>query len=223
MAEWDTAYINDLPDTAFLVITPGGRKDAQGNTVPRDARYFPVRNAAGQLDPAHVRRALAQIPTATTLTAAQRMAATDKAKALAADHPTSSGRAAPADALETRSFDFLLELRDDGDGRTLMGRAVPYGEAARIPGGSERFVLGAFARQIAANKPGTVKIYASHGDRLTGEQPVGKTTSLSEMVDGLHGAWSLYNTGKANDSLEPRAHRRGNRGFLDRIPHAPGR
>ena len=106
------------------------------------------------------------------------------------------------DGLATRSFDFLLQLRDDGDGRTLIGRAVPYGPTANIPGGRERFVLGAFARQIAANKPGAVKMYASHADRLAGNQPIGKTSSMSEMVDGLHGSWPLYNTSKANDSLE---------------------
>lgn len=104
--------------------------------------------------------------------------------------------------LETRSFEFSLELRDSGDGRTLIGRAVPYGETANIPQGQERFIFGAFARQIAAAKPGTIKLYGSHSDRLSGQQPIGKTTSLSEMPDGLHGTWSLYNTTKANDALE---------------------
>ena len=108
----------------------------------------------------------------------------------------------PMAGLESRSFDFLLQLRDDGDGRTLYGRAVPYGPVANIPGGTERFVLGAFARQIAADKPGTVKLYGSHMDRINGQQPIGRTSTLAEMVDGLHGSWSLYNTTRANDSLE---------------------
>src|SRR6516165_10434594 len=83
MADWDTSYVNDLPDSAFLLIESGGRKDADGKTVPRDLRHFPVRNAAGDVDLPHLRNALARIPQASTLSAAQRAAAMDKAKALA--------------------------------------------------------------------------------------------------------------------------------------------
>ena len=80
---WDTSYVNDLPDSAFLLIGPGGRKDADGKTVPRSLRYFPVRNAAGDVDLPHLRNALARIPQASSISAAQRQAAMDKAKALA--------------------------------------------------------------------------------------------------------------------------------------------
>lgn len=53
---------NDLPDSAFLYIEPGGTKDKEGKTTPRSKRHFPVRNAEGKLDAAHVRNALARIP-----------------------------------------------------------------------------------------------------------------------------------------------------------------
>ncbi|MFA7094848.1 MAG: hypothetical protein WC116_10140, partial [Thermovirgaceae bacterium] len=62
MAVWSTAYINDLPDSAFLYIAPGGEKDEQGKTVPRSLRYFPVRDASGKVDIPHLRNALARIP-----------------------------------------------------------------------------------------------------------------------------------------------------------------
>lgn len=61
-AEWTTAYINDLPDSAFLYIEPGHEKDEEGKTVPRSARHFPVRNRQGELDEAHLRNAIARIP-----------------------------------------------------------------------------------------------------------------------------------------------------------------
>jgi phage I-like protein len=61
-AVWSTAYINDLPDSAFLYIEPGGRKDDTGRTVPRSLRHFPVRDANGRLDLPHLRNALARIP-----------------------------------------------------------------------------------------------------------------------------------------------------------------
>jgi hypothetical protein len=59
---WTTAYINDLPDSSFLYIEPGGKKDADGKTVPRTLRHFPYRDKAGKLDLRHLRNALSQIP-----------------------------------------------------------------------------------------------------------------------------------------------------------------
>ena len=64
MAEWDTAYVNDLPDSAFLYIAPGGSKDAAGKTVPRSLRKFPYRNRNGDVDLPHLRNAAARIPQA---------------------------------------------------------------------------------------------------------------------------------------------------------------
>jgi len=214
---WDTAYVNDLPDSSFLLILPGGRKDADGKTVPRDLRKFPVKNAAGDVDNPHLANALARIPQATTLTPAQRMASMDKAKALAKGTNVSgakgeysgtagSGRMrTPGPApLEVRSFDVALEVRDTADGRTLLGRAVPYGETITMPGGEakERFVMGAFMRQISAGQLAAVKLFESHQARMAGSQPIGRTAMLEERQDGLHGAWPLYNTTKANDALE---------------------
>src|SRR3974390_2048359 len=55
-AEITNAAINDLPDSAFAYIEPGGAKDAQGKTIPRSKRHFPVH------DEAHARNALARAP-----------------------------------------------------------------------------------------------------------------------------------------------------------------
>lgn len=40
-APLSTAAINDLPDAAFAIILPGGKKDASGKTVPRNLRMLP--------------------------------------------------------------------------------------------------------------------------------------------------------------------------------------
>src|SRR5690606_20170174 len=61
-AEWTRAFINDLPDSAFLFIEDGGQKDENGKTVPRSLRHFPVRNESGELDLPHLRNAIARIP-----------------------------------------------------------------------------------------------------------------------------------------------------------------
>lgn len=61
-AVWTTAYINDLPDSAFLFIESDGKKDGEGKTVPRSKRHFPVKDASGKLDLPHLRNAIARIP-----------------------------------------------------------------------------------------------------------------------------------------------------------------
>lgn len=50
-----TADQNDLPDSDFAYIEPGGTKDAGGKTVPRSLRHFPI------MDADHVRNALARM------------------------------------------------------------------------------------------------------------------------------------------------------------------
>ncbi len=64
LAEWSVAAINDLPDSSFLFVASGGKKDDDGKTVPRNLRHFPVRDASGKLDLPHLRNALARIPQA---------------------------------------------------------------------------------------------------------------------------------------------------------------
>lgn len=61
-AQWTSAYINDLPDSSFLYVEPGGSKDGDGKTTPRSLRHFPVKDANGKADVAHVRDALSRIP-----------------------------------------------------------------------------------------------------------------------------------------------------------------
>lgn len=60
-AEWDTAYINNLPDSAFACIDAGGTKDADGKTTPRSKRHYPHHSASGEVDEAHLNNALSRI------------------------------------------------------------------------------------------------------------------------------------------------------------------
>lgn len=63
-AVWSTAKVNDLPDSSFLYIAPGGEKDEGGKTKPRSLRYFPVKDEAGKVDLPHLRNALSRAPQA---------------------------------------------------------------------------------------------------------------------------------------------------------------
>jgi len=54
-AAMSSADQNDLPDSAFAYIEPGGTKDESGKTTPRSKRHFPVH------DKAHAQNALARL------------------------------------------------------------------------------------------------------------------------------------------------------------------
>ena len=67
---------NDLPDSDFAYIQPGGKKDSDGRTVPRSLRHLPINDAA------HVRNALARLDQ-TDISAEAKKAALKKIKAAA--------------------------------------------------------------------------------------------------------------------------------------------
>jgi HK97 family phage prohead protease len=221
MAEWDAAYINDLPDSAFLLIEAGGHKDREGKTVPRELRHFPVHNAAGGVDANHLRNALGRIPQASSLSAAQRETAMGRAKALArktniggpvgeyaGDAGSGRSRAPDEESLpahiEMRAFELAdLDVRNEGDGRTIYGRAVPYGRVAELGGRRrERFVFGAFSKQLRSRQIHRVGIYQSHRRRIAGDFPIGSTADLEERSDGLWGIWRLIRSSEADTAIE---------------------
>jgi len=59
---WTREYINNLPDSSFAYIEPGGNKDKDGKTVPRTLRHLPYKDKDGNIDEAHTRNALARLP-----------------------------------------------------------------------------------------------------------------------------------------------------------------
>ena len=68
--------INDLPDSDFAYIEPGGSKDESGRTVPRSLRHLPI------MDCAHVKNALARL-SQTKISADAKASALKKIKAAA--------------------------------------------------------------------------------------------------------------------------------------------
>lgn len=113
-AVWTTAYVNNLPDSAFLYVASGGSKDGEGKTVPRSNRYFPVRDADGNVDLPHLRNALARIPQSNLpadvkdrcINSAQRLLS-GTGKTLSIPDGTGKG------TYESRPVDPLRELADE--------------------------------------------------------------------------------------------------------------
>lgn len=92
----------------------------------------------------------------------------------------------------------------DGDGRSLVGRIVPYGEVATVadpPLGKryrESFSLGAFKRNTRA--PHMVLLDFEHG--TTFSDKVGHGAELIERDDGLHGVFRTTQAGNGPLALE---------------------
>lgn len=59
-AAWSAAQVDELPDSAFAYVSPGGRRK-DGRTEPRSLRHLPYRDKEGNVDPDHVRNALARL------------------------------------------------------------------------------------------------------------------------------------------------------------------
>lgn len=56
-AKWTTAYINKLPNSAFIIIEPAYR---QGKTDNKNARHLPYKDDKGKVDLPHLRNAAAR-------------------------------------------------------------------------------------------------------------------------------------------------------------------
>jgi site-specific DNA-adenine methylase len=120
-AKWSRAYMDDLPDSAFLYVEPGGEKDDADKTKPRRLRHFPVRDADGKLDVPHLRDATGRIPQSDIggLSADGVRGLQDEARRLLAE--ADRGAATKRDV---RSFDKasrLLKGIDPSDERFVLG------------------------------------------------------------------------------------------------------
>ncbi|MEU2035153.1 HK97 family phage prohead protease [Nocardia amamiensis] len=89
-----------------------------------------------------------------------------------------------------------------GNGRTVFGRVVPYGQVVEISeyGDTyrEKFAPGAFARSIR-ERGAKVKLFTGHDTRRL---PVGRAVELNERADGLHASFDIASSRDGDDALE---------------------
>ena len=100
--------------------------------------------------------------------------------------------------IETRAYDTDLEIRAEGDGRTVCGICVPFDVEQRIHASlTEVFRKGAFANvSRAAHR---VKLLVGHDSTAL---PIGRATLLREDAKGLYGEFRVSNTARGNEILE---------------------
>lgn len=100
--------------------------------------------------------------------------------------------------IETRAFDSDLEIRGDGDGRTVCGICVPYDVEQRIHASLvEVFRRGAFA--AVARHAHRVKLLVGHDAHAL---PIGRATLLREDASGLYGEFRISKGQRGDDILE---------------------
>lgn len=99
--------------------------------------------------------------------------------------------------MERRQYDTALEVRAEGDGRTVVGIAVPYDVEQRISSNLvEVFRKGVFRNVVrAANR---VKLLYQHKT----DTPIGRAIMLEEREDGLYGEFRISKTEAGDEALE---------------------
>ena len=102
--------------------------------------------------------------------------------------------------LHVRAVAADLHVRDDGDGRTLVGPLLPWGITARVLDRGrlvdEQFERGA----LADADPARVPLTATH-PRDNQQLPIGVTVELEERDDAAWGAWRVSKTALGDEVL----------------------
>lgn len=219
-AELSAAAKDDLPDSAFAYIEPGGTKDSTGRTTPRSLRHFPHHGPDGAPDAPHVRNALARIPQSDVSDSAKASAlAHVRAHAKALGIGDSDEEKAMPNDYETRWFsDFELReaqtVQADPDSGvppqggiygtagmpTLMGHAAKFGVLSEDLGGFREKISREAFRNTLAN--GDCRALVNHDSRLVLGRVSNGTLKLREDQQGLACEIQLPNTSYARDLVE---------------------
>jgi HK97 family phage prohead protease len=103
--------------------------------------------------------------------------------------------------IHTRHFTSTLAIRDNSDGRTLVGPLLPWGVRARVVD-QGRLVTETFERgALAGTDPSRVPLTATH-PRDAGTLPIGVTVELEDRDDAAWGAWHVSKTALGDEVLE---------------------
>ena len=208
-AQMTTQSINDLPDSDFAYIEPGGSKDASGKTVPRSLRHFPIH------DKPHVQNALSRAPQSPfgekAMPAIRKAAKKFGIDVGGSDTQQTSSRTS---GFFTRSY-----ILDDisikpGDGRTVDAYAAVFNVPSQVhdPDGEYEEVIdpAAFNRTLEhSRRSGSgFPVLFNHGMTLFGTPserysvPIGVSEEVRVDGNGLFTRSRYHKTQAADEILE---------------------
>ena len=208
-AQMTTQSINDLPDSDFAYIEPGGSKDASGKTVPRSLRHFPIH------DKPHVQNALSRAPQSPfgekAMPAIRKAAKKFGIDVGGSDTQQTSSRTS---GFFTRSY-----ILDDisikpGDGRTVEAYAAVFDVPSEVhdPDGSYEEVIdkAAFNRTLEHSRRSGAgfPVLFNHGVTLFGTPserysvPIGVSEEVKVDGNGLFTRARYHKTQAADEILE---------------------
>jgi HK97 family phage prohead protease len=102
--------------------------------------------------------------------------------------------------IHTRHFTSSLAIRDNSDGRTLVGPLLPWSVPARVVD-QGRLVTETFTRgALEGTDPARVPLTATH-PRDAGTLPIGVTLSIDDRADAAWGEWHVSDTMIGNEVL----------------------
>jgi HK97 family phage prohead protease len=110
--------------------------------------------------------------------------------------------------LQYRSFTPDLEVRSKGDGRTIVGIAVPYNRPEWIgPSLREQFARGVFNEQLGPVLPGGVlrganKVVFARDHMIRGGSLIGRASLLKDDATGLYGEFRVSRTEAGDETIE---------------------
>jgi phage head maturation protease len=103
--------------------------------------------------------------------------------------------------LLTRALTAELNVREDGDGRTLEGPLLPWGVEAVVLDRGRR-VTEVFERGALHDvDPARVPLTATH-PRDAGTLPIGVTLAIDERAEAAWGSWRVSKTALGDEVLE---------------------
>ena len=218
-AEMAAASINDLPDSAFAYIEPGGKKDSSGRTVPRSLRHFPIHDAD------HVRNALSRAPQSPFGDKAMpKIKQAAKKFGVDTDGDSGSGSRsalmAPPEIVRWHALEdihIVSRAEGDGTGRMVEAFAAVFDDPAEIQDFEGHYLetidRTAFNKRIAdlqRSKSGFagVKCLYNHGMTIHGtpserfSMPVGTPVHIEATSRGLLTRTEYNRTALAEEVLE---------------------
>ena len=193
-AEMDTADVNDLPDSDFAYIEPGGSKDESGKTVPRSKRHFPIHDAA------HVRNALARLSTS-PFEAKARPKVEAAARRLGIGEPAGKGDMETAEKTEKIKKAKAEPTAEELEYKRLRKQARDARKMRKA-----RSVLSKEEKRLAKNKAldAALDAHEAVGEAVaeeTKEQAEG--SDESKDLEALHTADEALHEFTGNESKEP--------------------